>query len=56
MEWHQVVERIVKELEGEPSVEGAFLGGSLVTDTWDEFSDIDMGVATGNAETDLDRA
>ncbi len=56
MEWHQVVERVVRQLEGEPSVEGAFLGGSLVTDTWDEFSDIDMGVATADSAADVDRA
>lgn len=56
MDWHLVVERIVKEAEGEPSVEGVFLGGSLVTDTWDEFSDIDLGIATEDNEAALDRA
>lgn len=56
MDWHLVVDRIVKEAEGEPSVEGIFLGGSLVTDTWDEFSDIDLGIATANSEEALERA
>lgn len=56
MDWHLVVERIVQEAQGEPSIEGVFLGGSLVTDTWDEFSDIDLGIATANTVQDLDRA
>jgi predicted nucleotidyltransferase len=56
MEWRQIVDRVVRELEDEPSVEGVFLGGSLVTDTWDEFSDIDMGVATADGEEPLERA
>ncbi len=56
MDWRQVVDKVVKELRSEPSVEGAFLGGSLVTNAWDEFSDIDLGVATANGLEHLDRA
>lgn len=54
--WQEHVERIVRRLEVEPGIEGAFLGGSLVTGREDEFSDIDLGVVTGNRPEDLQQA
>ena len=56
MMWREVVARVVRQIEGELSIEGAFLGGSLVTENWDEFSDIDLGIATRNTPRDLQTA
>ena len=56
MRWQEAVGRIVKTIEKEPSIEGAFLGGSLVTQDWDEYSDIDLGIASKDTPEDLDRA
>lgn len=56
MRWQECVGRIAKRLEAEPSIEGAFLGGSLVTGLWDEYSDVDLGIATGDTLEDLEAA
>lgn len=56
MHWQEYVDRIVRRIEVEPGIEGAFLGGSLVTGQWDEFSDIDLGIATRNCRSDLEHA
>lgn len=41
-----VVERLVGYLSGHPLVEGVFLGGSVVGDDYDEYADVDLGVAS----------
>jgi hypothetical protein len=41
-----VVGAIVRRLESEASIEGAFLAGSLVNEFLDAFSDIDLGIAS----------
>jgi len=53
---HQtIIQTIVSQLEGEESVEGAFLSGSLVNEDRDDFSDVDLGIATKNSLEDFDR-
>jgi hypothetical protein len=42
----EVVDRLVDYLSGHPLVEGAFLGGSLVNEDYDEYADVDLGVAS----------
>jgi predicted nucleotidyltransferase len=42
------VDAIVAELERAPSVEGAFLSGSWVNRDRDDYSDVDLGVASGD--------
>ncbi len=56
MNWQEALARILKCIEDEPALEGAFLGGSLATREWDELSDIDLGIAARNTLEDLDRA
>lgn len=46
MKREAAVDAIVAELAGAPSVEGAFLSGSLVDRDLDDFSDVDLGVAS----------
>jgi predicted nucleotidyltransferase len=46
---------IITALEATTSVEGAFLSGSLVNDHQDDFSDIDLGVATKNSARAFNR-
>jgi predicted nucleotidyltransferase len=47
-----VVEGLVERLQAEPSVAGAFLGGSLAAGRADDFSDVDLAVvaAAGREE------
>lgn len=56
MHWQEHVERIVGRVRREPFIEGAFLGGSLVTGKWDEFSDVDLGIVTANNTNALQQA
>jgi predicted nucleotidyltransferase len=52
MNYQKVLDVLVNKLATFPGVEGAFLAGSLANQFQDEFSDIDLGVATKNsAET-----
>jgi predicted nucleotidyltransferase len=53
---HQIVRDIVSLLEDEPSVEGAFLSGSLVNEHEDRFSDVDLGIASGDSAQALKEA
>lgn len=49
MNWQEALTSIVARLETISSVEGVFLSGSLVNKHRDDFSDIDMGIATKNS-------
>lgn len=49
MNWQEALTAITTRLETMATVEGAFLSGSLVNDYRDDFSDIDLGVATKNS-------
>jgi hypothetical protein len=46
MKWHETLNAIVEALHPIPGVEGAFLGGSLANENQDDYSDIDLGIAT----------
>jgi predicted nucleotidyltransferase len=46
VKWQAALDAIVAELERAPSVEGVFLSGSLVDRDRDDFSDVDLGVAS----------
>jgi hypothetical protein len=48
--------RIVMMLRGEPAIEGAFLGGSLANEDKDEWSDINLGIASAEGVVALDAA
>lgn len=48
MKGEAALEAIVAELERAPSVEGAFLSGSWVGRDRDDYSDVDLGVASGD--------
>lgn len=45
-----LIDFIVERLEREPAVEGAFVSGSLVDGNRDEYSDLDLGVASAEDE------
>jgi predicted nucleotidyltransferase len=49
MNYQKVLGVLTNKLATFPSVEGAFLSGSLVNQFQDEFSDIDLGVVTKNS-------
>ena len=49
MNLQEALTAIITKLETISSVEGAFLSGSLVNEHRDEFSDIDLGIATKNS-------
>lgn len=51
----ELVAMIAEMLAEEDSVEGVFLSGSLVTRDRDRWSDIDLGIASGNTKRDDDR-
>lgn len=46
MELQEIVAKIIKELECESCIEGVFLSGSLANEHEDQFSDIDLGIAS----------
>lgn len=46
MKLHEIVATIVKELESVSHIEGVFLSGSLANEHEDQYSDIDLGIAT----------
>lgn len=48
MNYKEALDVLANKLATLPSVEGAFLAGSLANQFQDEFSDIDLGVATKN--------
>ena len=48
MNYPKILDVLVNRLETFPTVEGVFLSGSLANQYQDEFSDIDLGVATKN--------
>jgi predicted nucleotidyltransferase len=56
MDWQQALTAIITRLETVSSVEGAFLSGSLVNEYQDDFSDIDLGIATKNSAKAFDGA
>jgi predicted nucleotidyltransferase len=49
MNLQEALTAVVTRLETVSSVQGAFLSGSLVNEYQDEYSDIDLGIATGNS-------
>ena len=49
MNWQDKVNAIVSELVTVSSVEGVFLSGSLVNQHRDDFSDVDLGIASKNS-------
>ena len=49
MNLQEALTSIVARLETVSSIEGAFLSGSLINKDQDDFSDIDMGIATKNS-------
>ena len=49
MNWQEALTAIITKLETISGVEGAFLSGSLVNEHRDDFSDIDLGIATKNS-------
>lgn len=49
MNYQKILDVLTNRLETFPSVEGVFLSGSLANQYQDEFSDIDLGVATKNS-------
>jgi predicted nucleotidyltransferase len=49
MNYQKALDALANKLATFPSVEGAFLAGSLADQFQDEFSDIDLGVATKNS-------
>ena len=54
MHWPEALTAMIARLESISSVEGAFLSGSLVNEHRDEFSDIDLGLATKNSARAFD--
>ncbi|HVO70889.1 MAG TPA: hypothetical protein VMT24_12640 [Aggregatilineaceae bacterium] len=56
MDQQEVVNRIVHPIENHPAVEGAYLCGSLVNEHRDRFSDVDVGIASGDSGGDIERA
>ncbi len=54
MKYEEILDTLVSKLETVPSVEGAFLSGSLVNQYQDEFSDIDLGITSRNSAKALD--
>ena len=54
MNWQEALTAIITRLETISSVEGAFLSGSLVNEHLDDFSDIDLGIATKNSARAFD--
>ena len=50
MNYQAILTNIVTILKSMNSVEGAYLSGSLVNEHQDDFSDIDLGVATKNSK------
>lgn len=54
---HQaIVKTIIDRIETEDCIEGVFLAGSLVDENKDRFSDVDLGIASGNSSRDFDAA
>jgi len=49
MDYQEALDVLASKLTTLPSVEGAFLAGSLADQFQDEFSDIDLGIATKNS-------
>ena len=49
MNLQEALTAILTRLDMIPSVEGAFLSGSLVNEFQDKYSDIDLGIATKNS-------
>ena len=54
MNWQEALTAITIRLETISSVVGAFLSGSLVNEHLDDFSDIDLGIATKNSARAFD--
>lgn len=52
----KIVESIVKTIESEESVQGVFLSGSLIDENKDQFSDIDLGIASINSHEALEQS
>jgi predicted nucleotidyltransferase len=46
VKWRAALDAIVAELERAPSVDSAFLSGSLVDGQADDYADVDLGVAS----------
>lgn len=53
MDWQEVTDAIVECTKDERSVEGVFLSGSLVDAHKDQFSDVDLGIASANIAEDF---
>lgn len=54
MNWQETLTSMFSKLETVSSVEGVFLAGSLVNEYQDDFSDIDLGIATKNSAKAFD--
>jgi len=54
VKWQAILTKITTKLEVISGVEGVFLSGSLVNQDQDDFSDIDLGVATKNSARAFD--
>jgi hypothetical protein len=56
VDYQDIVGRIVHLIENQPTIEGAYLCGSLVNEHRDRFSDIDVGIASGDSAGDFEQA
>ncbi|MGA2461415.1 MAG: hypothetical protein ABSF82_08345 [Candidatus Bathyarchaeia archaeon] len=52
----KIVESIVKTIENEESVQGVFLSGSLINESKDQFSDIDLGIVSVNSQEAFEKS
>jgi hypothetical protein len=55
MDWQVIIGLIVRQIEERPSVEGVYLSGSLANANRDAFSDLDLGIASGNSAADFEQ-
>jgi predicted nucleotidyltransferase len=56
MDVSKVVNTVIEKVKDEPAVEGIFLFGSFASKKQDEFSDIDIGIATRDTVKDYRKA
>lgn len=56
MDWQKLADALLEILIQQPQVEGVFLSGSLVNQNRDEFSDMDLGIVSGNSLDSFEQA
>jgi hypothetical protein len=56
MDWQKLTDALLEILIQQPPVEGVFLSGSLVNHNRDEFSDMDLGIVSGNGPDAFEQA